>query len=311
MVNNLYATLGLRKGACTRDDIKAAFRTLARKYHPDKNRGENSEASAEMMRRLNLAYETLMDPQKRRWHDQQLNSNENASMYPETRKSNIFGEFSSSAGLGARWRRTQAPSYAAVPRVHLSKKGREAARRQCREDFKDFWQNVRSKESFLQQANIKHRDDLRSILLEAAEMNIEPSTCRTAGSVRYASRAQREREIQREKFWGAHNARVDCNQRVRDVLRASVRRRISTSRRTASAPITDGSRFSLTPEEKALHARIAAGAGARAYDAAKVAERETLRCAKLRAQSRASRDEFFRRMKDAGIGLGRGHCGTA
>jgi len=50
------------------DEIKQAYRKLARKYHPDVNAGDRS--SAEKFKEINEAYETLSDPQKRKLYDQ-------------------------------------------------------------------------------------------------------------------------------------------------------------------------------------------------------------------------------------------------
>ncbi|MBF2050063.1 MAG: DnaJ domain-containing protein [Elainella sp. C42_A2020_010] len=62
-----YATLGVSKSA-TADQIKQAFRKLARKYHPDVNPG-NKSAEAKF-KEINEAYEVLSDPDKRRKYDQ-------------------------------------------------------------------------------------------------------------------------------------------------------------------------------------------------------------------------------------------------
>ena len=60
-----YQTLGVKQGAGD-DDIKAAYRKLARKYHPDKNK----EAGAEdKFKALSEAYEVLHDKQKRAAYD--------------------------------------------------------------------------------------------------------------------------------------------------------------------------------------------------------------------------------------------------
>lgn len=60
-----YETLGVSKNA-TKDEIKKAFRQLARKYHPDVNKEEGAE---EKFKELGRAYETLMDDQKRELYD--------------------------------------------------------------------------------------------------------------------------------------------------------------------------------------------------------------------------------------------------
>lgn len=60
-----YETLGVPRNA-TKDEIKKAFRQLARKYHPDVNKEEGAE---EKFKELGRAYETLMDDQKRELYD--------------------------------------------------------------------------------------------------------------------------------------------------------------------------------------------------------------------------------------------------
>jgi len=61
-----YATLGLDR-RCTTVQIRAAYRLLARRHHPDVNEG-SPEATARLQA-LNAAYEILGDPERRREHD--------------------------------------------------------------------------------------------------------------------------------------------------------------------------------------------------------------------------------------------------
>lgn len=60
-----YETLGVDKNA-SKDEIKSAFRKMARKYHPDVNKAPDAE---EKFKEIGKAYETLMDDDKRATYD--------------------------------------------------------------------------------------------------------------------------------------------------------------------------------------------------------------------------------------------------
>jgi molecular chaperone DnaJ len=62
-----YEVLGLQKGASA-DQIKSAFRKLAKQYHPDSNQGD--PAAETKFKEINEAYEVLKDDQKRAAYDQ-------------------------------------------------------------------------------------------------------------------------------------------------------------------------------------------------------------------------------------------------
>ncbi|WP_169973881.1 MULTISPECIES: J domain-containing protein [unclassified Campylobacter] len=66
MSNSLYDTLGISKGA-TSDEIKKAYRRLARKYHPDINKEPGAE---DKFKEINAAYEILSDEKKKAQYDQ-------------------------------------------------------------------------------------------------------------------------------------------------------------------------------------------------------------------------------------------------
>ena len=62
-----YDTLGVPRKA-TADDIRKAYRKLARKYHPDLNPGDKS--SEDRFKNVQEAYDVLSDPKKRQMYDQ-------------------------------------------------------------------------------------------------------------------------------------------------------------------------------------------------------------------------------------------------
>src|SRR6476619_2379179 len=62
-----YEVLGVNKNA-TSEDIKKAYRKLARKYHPDLN--PNDKEANKKFQQINEANEVLSDPEKRKKYDQ-------------------------------------------------------------------------------------------------------------------------------------------------------------------------------------------------------------------------------------------------
>ena len=64
-----YEVLGVDRNA-TEEEMKKAYRKLARKYHPDLHTDKDKKEAEEKFKELNEAYEVLRDPEKRKRYDQ-------------------------------------------------------------------------------------------------------------------------------------------------------------------------------------------------------------------------------------------------
>ncbi|MBU2645191.1 DnaJ domain-containing protein [bacterium] len=67
MAEDYYTTLGVQKNA-SKEEIKKAYKKLAMKYHPDKNKGD--KASEERFKKISEAYAVLSDNEKKKQYDQ-------------------------------------------------------------------------------------------------------------------------------------------------------------------------------------------------------------------------------------------------
>jgi len=112
MAKSLYETLGISENASA-DEIKKAYRKLARKYHPDINKEPEAQ---EKFKEINAAYEVLSDSEKKAKYDQfgdQMFGGQNFHDFAQGQGGNVDldeilrqmfgggGGFSSSGGFGS------------------------------------------------------------------------------------------------------------------------------------------------------------------------------------------------------------------
>lgn len=94
-----YSILGVSKTA-SNDDIKKAYRKLARKYHPDIN--PNNEEAKKKFQQVNEANEVLSDPEKRKKYDEYGENWKHAEEYEKARQQQSqnggFADFGSFGG---------------------------------------------------------------------------------------------------------------------------------------------------------------------------------------------------------------------
>lgn len=83
-----YKTLGISKSA-TDEDIKKAFRKLARKYHPDLN--PNDATAKKRFQEINEANEVLSDPEKRKQYDTYGKDWKHAEQFEKAKQSQGYG----------------------------------------------------------------------------------------------------------------------------------------------------------------------------------------------------------------------------
>ncbi|AWG43009.1 molecular chaperone DnaJ [Candidatus Borreliella tachyglossi] len=94
MTKGYYDILGIRKNATT-EEIKKAYKKLAIKYHPDKNKG--NKFAEEKFKEINEAYEILSSPQKKANYDHlgnaDFSTNHNRKPFDKGFKSTSFDSF--------------------------------------------------------------------------------------------------------------------------------------------------------------------------------------------------------------------------
>ena len=97
MKKDYYEVLGIQKSA-DENEIKRAYRKLAKKYHPDTNQGD--EQAAEKFKEINEAYDVLGDEKKRKLYDQYGFAAFQEGFDPEAYKRASSGGFHGGFGQG-------------------------------------------------------------------------------------------------------------------------------------------------------------------------------------------------------------------
>ncbi len=93
-----YKALGIEKNA-SEDDIKKAYRKLARKLHPDLN--PNDKTAQQKFQQINEANEVLSDPEKRKKYDQYGKDWQHADQFEQQRRQHRQPDFGGGQQFGA------------------------------------------------------------------------------------------------------------------------------------------------------------------------------------------------------------------
>lgn len=100
MGKDYYKILGIPSGA-NEDEIKKAYRKMALKYHPDKNKEPNAE---EKFKEIAEAYDVLSDPKKRGLYDQYGEEGKRAVLQPDAGPLSLFGVLGDPVLIAENWR---------------------------------------------------------------------------------------------------------------------------------------------------------------------------------------------------------------
>lgn len=97
-METLYDILEVSRKA-SKEVIEKAYKTLAKKYHPDLQTAENKEIAEKRMKEINEAYDVLSDEQKRKEYDEKLEAEEERKKQEEYQNSMDYQNNSSTQNI--------------------------------------------------------------------------------------------------------------------------------------------------------------------------------------------------------------------
>ena len=163
-MDTLYDILEVSRKA-SKEVIDKAYKTLAKKYHPDLQTSENREYAEEMMKKINEAYDILSNEEKRSSYDRKLEEQEEQAIhyenmnYSNQNQNNIYRQQTvenESKSDEFDWR-SQFANLSPKEKKRLIKKIEKEANEEYRKQYEDYFRSLGFR--------IKHRWTFKDFLI--------------------------------------------------------------------------------------------------------------------------------------------------
>lgn len=156
-METLYDILEVSQKA-SKEVIDKAYKTLAKKYHPDLQSPENRKQAEEMMKKINEAYEILSDETKRSNYDKELAQKENKSInnQPVDSYNNVEREDTTNYQKEADWK-SQFSKLSPKEQRRITKKIQKEANEEYRRQYERYFRSLGYK--------IKHKWTIKDLLV--------------------------------------------------------------------------------------------------------------------------------------------------